>query len=450
MRRTSRSRLPSRLLRHSLRLRITLMAGTVTLAVLVGLALLASQLMRPLLVSSVDDELRRVLDSVSEQVRAGEALGETYQVRVRVLNTIGGPVDGGPPTPLSSEQIRKLKAGLTVTGEDADGSGPAVRWLGSVVTAPDGAQRLVVVGAPLAGFEAAIASGSRWLLVIAVVSAAVAGVGSYFGVRSALTPVTRMRRSVRKLPAGRRLPLPEKADELRALAAEFNSLLARQERAAEQLRRFTDDAAHELRSPVASIRVQAEVAVANPNAELAAETLADVLAEAERLSTLLDGLLALARADTRELPPAEPVDLVSEARAAIERLPPDAPPVRLNTGAPAIWALGTHAEVELVADNLLRNACAYAEGQVVVSVLVARSRARLVVDDDGPGVPAEHRQHVFDRFYRADDDRARASGGSGLGLAMVAEAVRGRGGEVSVGESPDQGARFQAAWPMAR
>src|SRR5699024_856322 len=121
-------------------------------------------------------------------------------------------------------------------------------------------------------------------------------VGSYFGVRSALGPVTRMRRSLRKLPAGARLPLPEKTDELRALATEFNSLLARQERAAEQMRRFTDDAAHELRSPVTSIRVQAEVAVANPDPELATETLADILAEAERLSSLLDGLLALARA----------------------------------------------------------------------------------------------------------------------------------------------------------
>jgi len=83
---------------------------------------------------------------------------------------------------------------------------------------------------------------------------------------------------------------------------------------------------------------------------------------------------------------------------------------------------------------------------VVVSVLTARSVARVVVDDDGPGVAPEHRQRVFDRFYRVADDRARDSGGAGLGLALVAELVRRRGGRVAVGESPEGGARFQVAW----
>src|SRR5690606_7839213 len=193
-------------------------------------------------------------------------------------------------------------------------------------------------------------------------------------------------------------------DELQALARDFNVLLDRQQQAADRLRRFTGDAAHELRSPVASIRVQAEVAVANPDPDTAQEVLGDVLAESERLSALLDGLLALARSDAGELPPATPVELVTEARAAVGRLPADGPVVKVNAASPEVWAQANHAEVELVLDNLLRNAVRYARAQVVVSVLTARSVARVVVDDDGPGVAPEQRQRVVDRFCRVADD----------------------------------------------
>lgn len=433
--------------RRSLRFRVTSLAGVGTFVVLVGLALLASRALGPMLVSSVDDELSAVISEASGQVRRGQQPEDSHRLRVRVLNIAGEPVDGGLPVPLTREQIRMLKAGTLVTDEAPGGDRPAVRWAGKVVSAPDGTQRLVVVGAALVGFDAVLAQGTRWLLVAALIAAGVAAAGIWLGVRAALRPVTRMRRAVRGLPAGSRLPLPDTGDELHALGTEFNALLSRQERGNRQMRRFTDDAAHELRSPVTSIRVQAEVAVANPDAELERETLADILDEAERLSSLLDGLLALARADARELPSAEPVELATQVRAAIARLDTDAPPVRLSPGAFGAWALAAPAEVELVIDNLLRNACAHARAQVVVSVLVVRSRARLVVDDDGSGVAPEDRANVFDRFYRASDDRARASGGTGLGLAMVAEAVRRRGGTVSVGESPEGGARFQATWP---
>nr|WP_106178221.1 HAMP domain-containing sensor histidine kinase [Prauserella shujinwangii] len=419
-----------------------MIATTITLALLFGLAGLAGKTLGPLLIQSVDDELTAVLATAGDQVRSGSGPPERGGIAVRVLDTAGTPVDGGAPSGLDREQVGELKAGLPVT----DPGDPKWRWLGEVVTAPDGAQRLVAVGAPLVGFHAAVVDGSRWLLLVALVGALVATLATWLGIRSALLPVDRMRRSVRALPPGRRLPLPEAGDELRDLAAEFNALLRRQEEVSERLRRFTGDAAHELRSPVASIRVQAEVAVSNPDPELAQETLTDILDEAERLSALLDGLLALARSDAGELPPAEPVEVVTEARDAVARLPEGAPPVRVHAAVPTAWALAAPAEVALVLDNLLRNACRYAESEIVLSVLASRSRVRVVVDDDGPGISAEHREHVFDRFYRVSDDRARSSGGAGLGLAMVAEAVRRRGGRVTVGESPEGGARFQVNW----
>lgn len=430
---------------RSLRFRITTLATAVTLACLLGLAALAGGQLGSLLIGSVDKELAGALEVAVADVSRGRTPADSDGLRVRVLDTSGAPVDGGPRTALDAEAIRILKAGLPVR---VDGPQP-LRWHGTVATAPDGAQRLVVVGAGLVGLAAAIDDGSRWLFVLALTGALFAGLATWIVVGSTLRPIGRMRSSLRHLAEDERLPTAKSDDELRALAEEFNRLLDRQHEAAERLRRFTGDAAHELRSPVTSIRVQSEVAVANPDPETGHEVLADVLAEAERLSLLLDELLVLARSDAGELPAATPVELVSEARDSVARLPGGPPLVRVSAPGRRVWAQATHAEVELVLDNLLRNAVRHARAQVVVSVLPGRSTARVVVDDDGPGVAAEHRQRVFDRFYRVADDRARESGGAGLGLALVAELVRRRGGRVAVGESPEGGARVQAVWHAA-
>jgi signal transduction histidine kinase len=128
-------------------------------------------------------------------------------------------------------------------------------------------------------------------------------------------------------------------------------------------------------------------------------------------------------------------------------LTPDAPRVRLRvppTSCP-VWA--APGEVELVLDNLLRNAARHARGMIDVLVLPTVDGVRLTVDDDGPGVPVEHRARVFDRFYRVQDDRGRTTGGSGLGLALVAEVVRRRNGSVLLSDSSSGGARFEVRWP---
>jgi len=427
--------------RRSMWVRITVPAAAVTLVVLLGLAVLAGHGLGPLHLRSVDSELKAALNPAAASVSAGQPPQPVSGVIIRVLDIAGAPVDGGPPVAeLTSGDIRALKAGQPLT------AGGSLRWLGSVVSAPDGTQRLVVTGTGLVGLDTTVRTAGHWLQWAASIGAVLAAIATWIVVRTALRPVGRMRRSVRALPPGQRLPLPKADDELRALASDFNALLARQEEAAQRLRRFTGDAAHELRSPVASIRVQAEVAVANPDPELAQETLADILAEVERLSTMLDALLTLARSDAGELPPADSVELVTEAREAVRRMPPGSPRTRVSGLVGHAWAQAAHAEVELVLDNLLRNASRYARSQIVVSVLAGRSTVRVVVDDDGPGIPPEHRERVFDRFYRVSDDRARSSGGTGLGLAMVAEAVRRRGGRVGVGESPEGGARFQVTW----
>jgi signal transduction histidine kinase len=240
-----------------------------------------------------------------------------------------------------------------------------------------------------------------------------------------------------------------------ALARELNALLARRDEAVARLERFTGDAAHELRSPVASIRAQAEVAVAHPDPALADETLRTVAAEAERLSALLADLLALARADAGQRPDATPVDVVAAVRVAIARAGTDgaAPVVRLVAPAPAQVAASPR-EVGQVLDNLLANAVRYARTVVRVGVLPAGRTVRVVVEDDGPGIPEPDRERVFDRFTRLEPDvEGRAPGttaGAGLGLALVAALVRGRGGTVSAGEAAGGGARLEVRWPTAR
>ncbi|HVK21233.1 MAG TPA: HAMP domain-containing sensor histidine kinase [Actinokineospora sp.] len=433
-------------LRRTMRFRVTTVTTVVTLAILIGLAVVSSRMIGPLLVRSADAELSASLKSATEGVQAGLApSAPSPNIQVRVMDTAGTPVDGGGAVDLGPQDIRVLKSGTPVLREQ---DAPPVRWLGTVVSTPDGTQRLVVTGTGIVGYAAAHGEALYWLVVAALlVAVAVAG-STWLAVRSSLRPVERMRVAAGRLAAGRRLPLPEAHDELRSLAGALNALLARRDEATDRLRRFTGDAAHELRSPVASIRVQAEVAVTHPDPELSQEVLADVVRESERLSALVDGLLALARADAGEVPPAEAVDLVIATKDAVARCGDST--VQTHLPLTPCWVFAAPSEVDLVLDNLLRNAVRHARARVTVTVLASSKTIRLVVDDDGHGIAEEHRARVFDRFYRVQDDRARSSGGTGLGLALVAEVVRRRGGVVRVSESPEGGARFQVVWRVAR
>lgn len=431
-------------LRRTLRFRITLVATTVTLLCLLALARLASALLGTLLVDAADTELQTALSTATAQVQTG-TVPRPGMNPVRVLDRGGNPVDGGDRPSLSEADLDALESGRGVL---VSTRGSPYRWLGSVVSAPDGAQLLVVAGAEIVGYRRAEQLAFDWAVVAALLAGAAAGVATWLAARTSLRPVQRIRIAARGLAPGKRLPLPDARDELRELTEAINALLARRDEAGQRLQRFTGDAAHELRSPVASIRAQAEVAVLHPDPELSTEVLNEVVAESERLSTLIDHLLVLSRSDSGEWPAAGRVDLTWAARDAVRRQPEDTVRVRLQAPSESCTVWAAPSEVELVLDNLLRNAARHAREQITVLVLpVTGGGARLAVDDDGPGVPVEHRDRVFDRFYRVHDDRARDTGGFGLGLAMVAEVVRRRRGRVSVAESPEGGARFEVRWP---
>ena len=417
-----------------------------TVVALIGLGVVAhagAGIVSWLLIDSVDADLKRIAGGTASHVAAGSPV--VGRPDVRVLGENGEPVDGLPSANLSEWQIAELSAGSGVL--DFEAPAELHRWRGVPVIDPGGRHLLVAAEARLVGFADTAGRTGKLLSFGSVLAAALVGFATWLVVHRSLRPVDRIRSAAAGLPEGERLPVPEAADEIRALAEELNAMLARRDADTERLRRFTGDAAHELRNPVASIRAQAEVAVMHPDPDIAHETLQDIALEAQRLSTLVESLLALARAE-REVEPTRPVDLAAAARTAAERLGSD---VELDVPEAPVLVLAAPAEVSTVLENIIGNAQRYTRTSVRVSVQAEPGMGvRLLVDDDGPGIPAEHRPRVFDRFYRVEPDRARSTGGAGLGLALAAEAVRRRGGSVRAGEAPSGGARIEVRWPAAR
>jgi signal transduction histidine kinase len=245
----------------------------------------------------------------------------------------------------------------------------------------------------------------------------------------------------------RRVPVPDQLDEIGRLARTVNQMLGRLERSAARQRRFVADAAHELRSPIASLRVQLETA---RDTEETAGREGDMLYETTRMEGLVDQLVVLARADAdTSWLRLETVDLDDLIDSAVTSLAPrDGLVIDTNAVEP-VQLCGDARMLEQVVRNLVHNALGHARGTVRVSTSAAGDDlAVLIVDDDGPGVPEDRRDDIFERFVRLDASRDRDHGGVGLGLAIVAEIVRAHGGRVHVGDSPSGGARFVVELPI--
>jgi signal transduction histidine kinase len=248
----------------------------------------------------------------------------------------------------------------------------------------------------------------------------------------ALAPVSAIRRELADITTTdlhRRVPVPRARDEVKLLAETTNRTLDRLEQAVGRHRRFVADAAHELRSPLAVLRTRLEVAPAQP---LTAEALADV----ERIQRLTTDLLLLARLDAGEPPEHTEVDLGQVAAEEATRARPRTDVrVALRIG-PGIVVRGSAEQLRRLVANLVDNAVRHAAGTVVVRLRQCDDEAVLEVEDDGPGIPAEHHNAVFDRFTRLDEARARDAGGSGLGLAIAREIAVHHGGALAVASGP--------------
>ncbi|NUP21509.1 MAG: HAMP domain-containing histidine kinase [Streptomyces sp.] len=230
--------------------------------------------------------------------------------------------------------------------------------------------------------------------------------------------------------------------------------LRRVARAEAAQRRFVSDASHELRSPVATVRQHAEVALAHPERSDTGALAGTVLDEAVRMQRLVDDLLLLARADESALLRGgpRPVDLDDLVLEEVRRLRSASPAPRVDgTAVGAARVTGDEEALRRLVRNLGENAARHARTRVAFELTdTGDGWVRLAVEDDGPGIPAAERARVFDRFVRLDESRARGAGGAGLGLAIVAEVAGAHRGRVTAGASEGLGgARFTVRLPSA-
>jgi signal transduction histidine kinase len=223
------------------------------------------------------------------------------------------------------------------------------------------------------------------------------------------------------------------------------------ERARRRQLEFTADASHELRTPLAVIEANTSLALAQDRSpDWYRDAFVRVDGESKRMRRLVEDLLWLARFDAAQAPPAtEPVDLGILATGTVDRFAAVAETHGLRIGVHAADGVVVAAPPEWIdrlVGVLLDNACKYSPdgAGVDVTVDIAGGRARLVVDDAGPGIPADQRELIFDRFHRATD----AESGAGLGLAIADAIVRASGGRWQVGTSPAGGARMSVSWPQ--
>jgi signal transduction histidine kinase len=245
--------------------------------------------------------------------------------------------------------------------------------------------------------------------------------------------------------AADRLPVPASGDEIHRLAVTLNGMLDRLATVRARQRAFVADAAHELRSPLATMRTELEVAQRHG---ITVDLAADLLADVERLSRLVDDLLLLARADDAAAPPPvepTPVDVACLLAEVAERCRNARVPVTAGSEGP-LWTNGTSDALVRAVTNLVDNAVRHAASRVVLTGYAEAGDVVVEVVDDGPGIPAGERERVFDRFTRLDDARARDDGGSGLGLAIVRELVRRHGGRVAL-QDADPGVRAVVRLP---
>jgi signal transduction histidine kinase len=348
-----------------------------------------------------------------------------------VMTPLGGPVDR--QTPIGSDEFRVL-----------------------AVQIPGSESSMLIVGSTLEAVDDTVLATTLFLGLGLPGLLVLVGLSTWTVVGRALRPVEAIRSEVADIGVTdlhRRVPTPATDDEIARLADTMNEMLDRVESGTERQRRFVSDASHELRTPIAVIRNELEVALRQPaNAVDWTTIAAEVLDEDLRMQRLVEDLLWLARHDQHRRPDRMVlVDLDEVVAHQLGRLATQEQLVVRGDGIGAGQVRGNADDLTRVVQNLLDNAVRHAATTVSVTVQSTdRSTVVLHVDDDGPGVPVEQRDSVFERFTRSDEARARDDGGAGLGLAIATEIARDHDATLSVGQSPLGGARFSLELADAR
>ncbi len=406
-----------------------------------------------LIASALDAEFRQILDSAAVPLTVGSTVLFDGGVELGPLPSVAGPIviddstgellapDGGLITfaqgPVPVGEPQSVALGADVVG------------VSQTLVLSNGTEFEVGVTSPLRPVTDSLDAVKRvgWFAIPLLVLA-IGGV-TWLAATRALSPVHAISSRARAISAAsldQRLPVPSARDEIRELADTVNAMLDRIQTSQERQQRLVADASHELRSPVAASRAQLEVAGANPDTTDWARTGAIVLAEQERLSDLIDDLLALSRMDESGTPGGEIVDLFDVVEAEAAR-PLPVPVDVVARSSQRVDVTGDRRLIIRAVRNLVDNACRHADQTVRVTLGRSESMTTLHVDDDGPGVPETERSRIFERFARLDESRNRNDGGAGLGLAIAREVSRGHGGDLVCDTSPLGGARMTLTLP---
>jgi two-component system, OmpR family, sensor kinase len=367
------------------------------------------------------------------------------------------------PTPeslvdlLSDRTVAQLVLGDALDGHALLASGERLRVLGSVETLRFPAQlsaltAVILVGVPTSNVRATLDQLATDLALTVLAALAAFALLVWWLARSVLSPLQRVTAAAARVTGSdlrRRVPVPPSHDEVRALATTINHMLARLEESFDTQRRFTTDASHELRTPVTAIVGHARYLLrrTSPTA-MQIDSLHVIEREAERMAKLVHDLLELARADAGFTVTREAMNLLDVLEGVRDAYLPLVAPRELviHSPEPLVEVDGDPERLKQVMLNLIQNA--FEAGAQRVTATLGREGERVVVEilDDGPGIPAEHLPHLFERFYRVDNARS-STRGSGLGLSIVRWIVAQHGGDVQVESRVGEGTLFRITLP---
>jgi heavy metal sensor kinase len=378
-------------------------------------------------------------DSRVAILSGGRVLSSTGGILQSELNAVArrGPADGRP---VSIPELGKHGERAAVEHTTARGRTIEV---------------LAIAGLETVAGELAEVRRLLWIAMPLLV--AVAALGGYWLASRGLAPVGSMAAQARQISGTslhKRLEIGRATQELETLAASFNELLGRLDQSFESMRRFVADASHELRTPIAIIRGEADVALSRERSDAEyRESLGVIVEEARRLSRLVEDLLNLARADAGHVKlRVEDFylnDLLAECCRAVQPLAAArSVDLECRQGADAAFR-GDQELMRRMVVNLLDNAIRYTApgGRVSASLEADGPQLRIAVSDTGCGIPPEEATHIFDRFYRVDRSRSREDGGFGLGLAIVKWIAESHKGAVELISEPGIGSKFTVTLP---
>src|SRR3954469_20551399 len=419
--------------RMPLRFKLTLAFTGVMLVLLTVAGIALSVLVAHNLDSTIDDGLAARAGDAAAVVAEGrlESTGEPYAQLLSADGRLEDTTTGAGSAPLLPAADRApARRGPVIV--DVRRQSVDLRLLPRPVRA-GGQPAILIVGESLVQRERALDALHALLAVGGPLALLIASAVGYALAAAALRPVERMRRHAAAVTAAgtsERMPVPQANDEISRLGTTLNEMLARLEVSLRRERAFVSDASHELRTPLAILRTELELALRGEHTREELEAaLQSAAEESERLSSLAEDLLVIARSDQGRLP-VRPERL--DAGMVLERVAGRFQTRARGEGRP-VAADGSG--VELTADparleqalaNLVDNALTYGDGTVALSALSANGRVELHVRDEGPGFPPEFLPRAFERFTRADEARSR--GGTGLGLAIAAAVAGAHGG----------------------